>query len=376
MVDLKQIVNEELDRYAGPVLIFDKARIRANLTCLVESLGGDAGRVLFAVKSFPLPEILTMAWEVGVGFEVSNQREYQLLPRELSGRTVSLNSPLREGPSGFLEFGNRLNIHLDAAPDRYIGPLPSGSSFCLRLSHKSLPVDPSLLIERDRPSRFGVPWDSFLAAAPLFQQGILRGVHVHNGSEVNTAAFYRAALKLIINTSQEHGIPLRYVNLGGGFHSIAQAELEQLLNDLHTTAGELSVFIEPGHVLCREAGFLLSKVHEVRPFGGGRYHVTVDASYDCHAKWSHPSWGLPVDLDIVKLPHREIPAPRPGFQILRITGSSCYEHDQLGIFCLPERSPTPPLKPGDPIVLSNINGYSYAWNTGFNGILPARLRLV
>lgn len=375
MASLQQIVKEELDRYAGPVLIFDKARIRANLTCLAQSLGGDAGRILFAVKSFPLPEILTMARDIGVGFEVSNRQEYQLLPGDLSGRTVSLNSPLRDNPGDFLSRGNRLNIHLDAVPQQHLGRPPSGSSFCLRLSHKSLPVDPSLLIEGDRPSRFGVTWETFLAATPLFQEGVLSGVHVHNGSEVNTAEFYRAALKLIISASREHDMALSYVNLGGGLHPIPQAELEQLLRDLHSIAGELPVFIEPGHVLCRDAGFLLTRVHELRPFGGGRFHVTVDASYDCHAKWSHPSWELPADLGIVKLPHQEIPAPRPGFQILRITGPTCYERDQLGIFCLPERSPTPPLKPGDPILLSNINGYSYAWNTGFNGVPPARLRL-
>jgi diaminopimelate decarboxylase len=375
MIDIQQLVGEELDHYAGPVLIFDKARIGANLGRLVQSLGGDAGRVLFAVKSFPLPEILGMVAEAGAGFEVSNRSEYQLLPRVLSGRTISLNSPLRDDPRGFLEFGNRLNVHLDTVPDHHI-TVPSGASFCLRLSHKSLPVDPSLLTEPERPSRFGVPWESFLAAAPLFQQGILSGVHIHNGSEANTAAFYRAALELIIDASREHDIPLRYVNLGGGFHPISQVELEPLLGELHMMAGELPLFIEPGHVLCRGAGFLLSKVHEVRPFGGGRYHVTVDASYDCHAKWSQPSWGFPSDLGIVKLPHLQIPAPMPGFQILRITGSSCYERDQLGIFCLPERSHRPPVKPGDPILLSNINGYSYAWNTGFNGIRPARLRLV
>jgi diaminopimelate decarboxylase len=375
-MELQQVVDDELSRYSGPVLIFDRERIRANLIGLGKAFGGNPGGMLFAVKSFSHAEILQTVWETGVGFEVSNEREYRLLPRDLSLRTVSLNSPLREDPAEFVECGNRLHVHLESVPDRTIIGAPSDGSYCLRLDHKSLPLDSSLLVERDRPSRFGVSWSSFLESAPLFREGILSGVHVHNGSEVNTAAFYRAALKLLLDSCEENQIPLRYVNLGGGLHPIAQAELEKLLGDLHSTAGELPIFIEPGHVICREAGFLLCKVHDVRPFGGQRYHVTIDASYDSHAKWSQPSWTGPDELGIEKLDHREIPAPQEGFQILRFVGASCFERDQLGIFRIPQRGSVPPIAPGDPIILSNINGYSYAWNKGFNGVPPAKLRIV
>jgi diaminopimelate decarboxylase len=35
---------------------------------------------------------------------------------------------------------------------------------------------------------------------------------------------------------------------------------------------------------------------------------------------------------------------------------------------------TLPIKPNDPILLSNINGYSFAWNTEFNGVPKAKVR--
>jgi len=375
-MNLQQIVDDELRRYSGPVLIFDREQIRSNLIGLGKAFGANPGGMLFAVKSFPHADILQTVWETEGGFEVSNEREYQLLPRDLIGRTVSLNSPLRVDPARFVEHGNRLHVHLERGPDHTIIGAPSDASYCLRLNHKSLPLDSSLLIESDRSSRFGAFWGSFLESAPLFREGILSGVHIHNGSEANTAAFYRAALKLLLDFSEENQIPLRYVNLGGGLHPIAQTELEKLLGDLHGMAGELPIFIEPGHVICRGAGFLLCKVHDVRPFGGQRYQVTVDASYDCHAKWSQPSWTGPDELGIKKLDHRKIPAPQEGFQILRFTGASCYERDQLGIFRIPQQGSLPPIKPGDPIIFSNINGYSYAWNTSFNGVPPAKLRIV
>ena len=365
-----------MDRYAGPVLIYDIEQIRANMVGLAEAFGGDPDRILFAVKSFPAPPILTMALEVGAGFEVSNEQEYHLLPKDLTGKIVSLNSPLNEDPRRFLKLGNQLHVHLDAPPEGQLRSYRPDCCFSFRLSHKSLPIDTSLLVEEDRPSRFGASWETFLDSAPFFRNGVLSGIHLHNGSEANTPAFYLAALRVILNAAVENGIPMRRVNLGGGFHPIPKVELNPLLGELCEIAGDLSLFIEPGYVLCRDAGFLLCKVSDVRPFGNQRYQVILDTSYDCHAKWSHPSWSGPKHLKIVKLPHRKIPAPEKGFQILIFTGATCYERDQLGIFRVPQLGSTAPVKPGDPILLSNLNGYSYAWNTGFNGVSPARIRFV
>ena len=376
MVDLTPIINSELARYGGPVLIYDTSRIRANIVELTEAFGGDPTHVFFAVKSFPTPCIIRQAWEAGIGFEVSTEREYQLLPKDLSGRTVSLTGPLPQKPARFLALGNQLQVQLEVPGGRENRTGATHCHFGLRLDHKSMPVDASLLVEKDRPSRFGVSWEVFLDSAPLFRNGVLSGVHLHNGSEVNTAEFYRAALQMILWAEKNNGIRLRYANLGGGFHSIPQADLVQLLSDLRNDAGDLPIFIEPGHVLCRNAGFLLCRAQSVRPFGGERYHVTLDASYDCHAKWSRPSWAGPEDLQIVKMPYQTIPTPEPGFLFLVFTGATCYEKDQLGIFRVPQMASGPPVAPGDPILLSNINGYSFAWNTEFNGVPKATVRFV
>jgi len=50
---LNSVIQEEIDKYAGPVLIYDTASIRANMVELIEAFGHESGRVLFPVKSFP-----------------------------------------------------------------------------------------------------------------------------------------------------------------------------------------------------------------------------------------------------------------------------------------------------------------------------------
>ena len=74
-MNLQQIVDDELRRYSGPVLIFDREQIRSNLIGLGKAFGANPGGMLFAVKSFPHADILQTVWETEGGFEVSNERE-------------------------------------------------------------------------------------------------------------------------------------------------------------------------------------------------------------------------------------------------------------------------------------------------------------
>ena len=369
---IDSIINDEINHYTNPVLIYDTSCIRENLTELTEAFNNNPARILFAVKSFPASPIISLIYDAGLGFEVSTEREYSLLPENLHGRTVSLNTPLRKNTDQFMKFGNMLQNQMDILLDQENDVPPTDCQSGLRLNYKSLPIEPSLLVEPEHRSRFGLSWETFLSSAPLYRKGVLSGVHLHNGSEQNTSAFYQATLKAIIAATKKNQIPLRYVNIGGGFHSIPQLELLHLLSDLCKIAGELPLFIEPGHVLCRNAGFLLCKVHTIQAFGGERYYVTLDASYDCHAKWSYPSWEGAEN--ITKMPYQKIPEPENGFRFFIFSGATCYEKDQLGIFRVIKNGSTLPVAPDDFILLSNINGYSFAWNTEFNGVPKAKVR--
>ena len=72
--------------------------------------------------------------------------------------------------------------------------------------------------------------------------------------------------------------------------------------------------------------------------------------------------------------NHEIPDPEKGFRLFVFSGATCYEKDQLGIFKIANNNSVLPIAPSDPILLSNINGYSFAWNKGFNGVQKAKVR--
>ncbi len=283
---LQTVVEQELRSYSRPVLIYDIAHIRKNFLALIAAFDHNPTPILFAFKSFPAAPIISLAYELGVGFEVSNTREYQCLPQNLQGRTVSLNTPLTTCRTDFLTLGNQLQEQIEHVEN---SKPPLHCHLGLRLNH-SLPINPKLLREPERRSRFGIDWDNFLDQAPLYRADILSGVHLHNGSEQNTPEFYRATLNCLTKVAKQQQIPLRYINLGGGFHAIPEEQLTALIGELHHISAEFPLFIEPGQVLCRNAGFLLCRVQSICFFGGGRYYINLDASYDCHAKWSYPTW--------------------------------------------------------------------------------------
>ena len=251
---------------------------------------------------------------------------------------------------------------------------PAGVSLALRLSHTTLelPVDRS---EGQRPSRFGATPDVFIESAPLFRSGRLRGVHLHNGSEANTAADFRAALAIILSIARARDIPLSYINLGGGLHPLGNDELSILLPELAASAGAIPLYIEPGKVVSRGAGYLLSRVLAVREVERDRFMVTLDASYECHANWSDLTWRAGPSHDAARHTHGSTPAIGAGQQAWHFTGASCHEYDVLGVYTMPARE-RPAVAVGDVITFADLSGYSMAWNTSFNGIPAARVRFV
>lgn len=375
---MKRHVDEALAElsttYSGPTLAYDVDAIAAN----VEQLGvaiGDVARVLFAVKSFPSAEVLERVGAAGAGFEISALAEYALLPADLSGTRVSLNSPSPSDLDALVAKGNQLDVHLDY-PEQLDGlSIPEAARAVLRLSHTGLGLGDDLVGNPMRASRFGSSLDVLLAQAADSGANSIAGVHLHNGSEVNTGDFYRAALEQIVQRAEDQEIALSSVNLGGGFHPIDDPELATLLADLSSLAGSMELLIEPGNIAARKTGYLLTQAIAVRDTHvGTHHHVTLDSSYESHAKWSIPTWA-PRNFAAERYPHNLIPEPEAGYEFVLFYGASCYEKDLMGVYRVPTGQAAPIVR-GDIVTFDDLNGYSFAWNKGFNGVPAAQVVLL
>lgn len=360
-----EALHEEWARYQGPVLVFDQARLRHNMVEFADA-GGANGTALLAVKSFPAAEVLDIAHAAGLGFEVSNAAEYSLLPQTLAGRHVTVNSPIPQNPADFVAKGNALIVNVDEVPTEPADPALWRHG--LRVTAGSIPGVGDAVGDVSF-ERQGLPWTDLSQHLDSFRNGTLAGVHLHNPSEENDASFYERAVSEIVGLFAAHEIPLDFVNVGGGFHAIDQARLGTLLATLSRLAAPATLISEPGQILARHAGFLMCRIERVRQVSDWLIHLTVDASFDSHAKWSAPSWMGTPTAPATRLDHRRLPsAPTQGVVVV-VGGASCYNSDRFGIFATDEGAA---LEAGQPLILSNLNGYSWAWNRPFNGVPAAR----
>lgn len=359
-----------LDR---PTQVYDLGRIGATLRALGEALG-DPGRALMAVKSFPAPEVLSLLAELGAGFEVSSPLEYDLLPPLPAGRMVSLNAPVPGDPATYLRLGNRLDIHLDGpAQAGGLWPVPDGVRLCLRVSHTAL--GDGTAGPTERRSRFGITPRELLGVADELRRGRFRGISLHGGSEHNTAAFYRAAVTGIRGLLDAAGASVEVIDLGGGLHRLSDAELPGVIAELRAIAAPSELQLEPGRILTRGAGVLLARVLDVRELATGSWKATLDASYECHAKWSDLRWLAPRALAAWPERHNDVPAPTSTRHVLYLVGASCVEMDVLAVQTIAATA-HPPVAPGEVLAFADLDGYAFAWKTSFNGVPRAATRFV
>jgi len=368
-------MQQQVASYSQPVQIFEVDEVIRKVDQLTAPLRRPQN-LHFAVKSFPHEPLLRAVAERGVGFEVSNLVERRLLPAQVAGRTIAVNSPGLLDEHLFDDESVDYILHLDSDPQTMdLSKLPQ-ARLGLRLNFRDIPARNPSADDTAPFERFGVPWSTFLESYRAFRDGVFSGVHFHNPSECNSAGSYRNAVEVITRAVADHGVPLEFVSVGGGFHAVADGEVTSLLTDLQEMLGSTDLFIEPGHVAANGAGYLLCSVVSVRRVEDGLYFVGVDASYGCHARWSQPRWsGLPGH-PAHPLPYREPPTPVPGETTVAFTGASCNNSDRLGVFSLPSLGGQIPLDIGSPIVFSNINGYSFAWNSSFNGIPKAAVEFI
>jgi len=113
----------------------------------------------------------------------------------------------------------------------------------------------------------------------------LRGVHIHIGSQIlSSRPFVKAVKKTLafINDLREDGIPVEWINIGGGLGIVYSNERAQTTEEyaraiLPLLRGQkLRLVLEPGRFIMGNSGVLLSKVIYVKRQHGKNFLI-VDA---------------------------------------------------------------------------------------------------
>lgn len=365
--DLPDSIAAALDRCARPSLVFDLARIDANMRALADAARAARITALFAAKSFPRPEVRAIAARRLAGFDVASAGELAEVAALGPVELISIADPTGRAGAELPEAAAR-RVIVGCETAAQVRAAPARAEIAIRLSASLTGRDPAVGAVQDgsghRRSRFGLDLDlaagrrralAELAELAAAAGGRPLGLHVHHGAVAAAGGDrFIATARAALAAAAEAGVTPRFLDVGGAWHAIA--DLPRALRDLRAALPpELELIVEPGRALADGAGFACGRVTAARELEDRPLRV-VDLSRLCHLRWSH------VEL-VGRSPQH---AARPTLFV----GPTCFEDDSLG-----EWTVEPP-PPGARIAVRNVSGYAVAWNTGFGGVPPADVVLI
>lgn len=332
---MRDAVANLVARCERATLVYDAARIASNMQLIA-----DAARVanitpLFAVKSFPHPRALELAAKYFAGFDVASPGELAIVPHD---ELISVADPTGATRGGSITVCETVEQVRAASGD-----------IAVRVSASITGRDPAVGAILDgtghRRSRFGLDTRDAITALRNAASGGRFGLHIHHGpvtaaSAERFIATARAAIELA-------GFVPDFLDLGGAWHGMA--DIAAAFAEIRAAFADIDILVEPGRACAEGAGFAVGRVMSRRDLDD-RILVVSDLSRVCHLRWSQ------VEL-VAKAPH-----PGTGRKLL-VTGATCYEEDVIGEWTVADI--------GERIVLRNVSGYAYAWNTSFGGVPAA-----
>jgi diaminopimelate decarboxylase len=353
----------------GPALIFDLGVVRDRMARGRAAARAANVELLYAVKSFPLPEALGLAVEHLDGLDVAGPEE-QAAALAVAPTSVSITWPgdVDVAALGALAARHRVTAVCETAAQLAAAASVDGVTLAVRLAS-------------DDDSRFGVaPGDlravidaATTATAGGDVRGRVRALHVHGGPLATSPATIAQRARRACDAASAAGIALERLDLGGSLHGFALAHAtsgQSLLADALAAAravvpANARLLFEPGRLWTEGAGFASGRVLAARDTGAHERRAVrvLELSRLCHLRWSTPR--------LVAPPPR---GARAGESRVAVTllGATCCEDDLIGDALVPPDH-LAALAVGQRVLLAGVSGYAAGWNRAFAGVPAARI---
>ena len=215
-----------------------------------------------------------------------------------------------------------------------------------------------------KKSKFGIGADraleEFTTAAALPNVEVI-GVHAHIGSQLTQVSPFVDSLKRVvelIETLKSRGIPIKYLNIGGGLGITYSNETPPLPAEYAEAtmpllkASQCEIIMEPGRVIAGNAGVMLTHVLYIKETGAKNFAI-VDAAMNDLLR---PSL-YQAHHDI--LPVRQV--PNASEAVFDVVGPVC----ESGDFLAQDRT-LPAVKAGDLLAVMSAGAYGFTMASNYN----------
>ena len=281
-----------------PVYVYSAATLERHYRVLAEAFEGQNALVCFAVKANSNQAVLATLARLGAGMDVVSEGELRraraagvsadkIIFAGVGKTRNEMAYALSEGIHGF-------NVESEAELQA-LSEVAHGAGATAKIALRVNPdVDAKThakISTGKSENKFGIPYgdarELYARAAKL--PGIrVAGIHMHIGSQITSLDPFRDAFRLLHDLAVDlraNGISLEHLDIGGGLgvpyrgsndvppHPVEYARLVQ------ETLGKLKLklVLEPGRMICGNAGILLTRVLYVKP-GAEKTFTIVDAA--------------------------------------------------------------------------------------------------
>ena len=327
----------------------------------------------YAIKANPYSAVIKAFAGLGAGFDVASAAEMKEVLRFRVSPTKIIFANTIKSPED-IAFSHRRRVRLmtfDNEPELYkIARHYPGARVIVRIkvANEGSVIELSLKFGAD-------PDQAFFLLRKAKALGLVPfGVSFHVGSQSTNVENYLQALEItanIFNEAEENGLPLKIVDIGGGFpiqhfdNEIGvnfERMASQIRREMKAHFDRSVRFIaEPGRFLVGPAGILVTQV--------------IGRTFRNNKNYYYLNDGIYADFSGMIFDHcrYEFKTLRRGHKFLStLAGPTCDSFDTLSA-----NEEIPELYVGDVVYVKNIGAYSCASATaGFNGFPPAKIILV
>ncbi|RJP26692.1 MAG: diaminopimelate decarboxylase [Actinobacteria bacterium] len=353
-----------------PVYIYSRRTLRDHYRGLKEAFSGLPHLICYSVKANSNLAVLSTLAGEGAGADIVSGGElYRALKVGMAAEKVvyaGIGKTAEEMAyalkSGILMFNVESTTELEAL-DRVAGEHGTKARIALRVNPDVDAQTHPYIATGLKEAKFGIGIDDALAVyeyAASLPNVEVAGVHQHIGSQITQVGPFRESLSIIgelLQRLQEKGIPVRYINIGGGFGipyrqedvpypSDYARELEPILKESGCT-----VILEIGRMIVGNAGILLTKVL-YRKSTGEKDFLVVDAAMNDLIR---PSlYGSFHEITPVLQSERED-------ETVDVVGPVCESSD----FLARDRA-LPHTEPGELLAVMSAGAYAFAMSSNYN----------
>ncbi|ACV27240.1 bifunctional aspartate kinase/diaminopimelate decarboxylase [Kangiella koreensis] len=348
--------------------IYNLAAVAENIKNLQSISAVD--QIFFAVKANNHPQVLTTAYEQGIGFETVSifevERIKELFPAIDTNRIFfTPNFASHNEYQKALDYGVMLSLD-SSYPLKYWAKTFANKTIFLRIDPNVGKGHHENVRTAGATSKFGIPIQELEELLPIIKEHNIKvlGLHAHAGSGILTNEHWAEHARLLASVAKQFP-DVKYLNLGGGFGikeraqqtELTMEQINQSLLEVKAQYPDHQLWIEPGRYIVANTGVLVSKVTQVKQ-KQNYYYVGINTGMNSLMRPAlYGSYHNIVNLSRMTESKNHLAT---------VVGPICESTDKLGI-----EIPFPDTFEGDLILIENAGAYGHVMSTHYNMRAPA-----